>query len=100
MSHLCFAPAVNSFQVMTIKAFLEEMEDAGEIITFMGHTKEGESMKCNDNLVFLMDEIKSSKRRKISKACFAPSEEMFQEIGKRQQQEGFRRISLNIQNKT
>ena len=45
------------------------MEDAGEIVTVMGHTREGDSIKCDEQLVFVIDEIKGSKKRtKVSKA--------------------------------
>ena len=59
---------------MTLKSFLEAMEDAGEIISFLGHVKEGCNLECNEQLVFVMDDTnKGSKKRKVSKARFTLS---------------------------
>ena len=46
------------------------MEDQGEIVSFMGHDKENETLKVNDKIVFVMDDVKGSptKKRRISKA--------------------------------
>ena len=48
------------------------LEDAGELVTIMGHTKkgDGDELKCDEKIVFIMDPIKGGvKKRKISKAC-------------------------------
>ncbi|CAE7775676.1 unnamed protein product [Symbiodinium sp. CCMP2592] len=58
-------------KVMTMKDFLVALEDAGELVTIMGHTKkgDGDELKCDDKIVFVMDSLKSgAKKRKISKA--------------------------------
>ena len=60
-----------SVQVTTLKEFLVALEDAGELVTIMGHTKTGESdqLKCDEKIVFVMDQLKTgAKKRKISKA--------------------------------
>ncbi|CAE7240032.1 unnamed protein product [Symbiodinium sp. CCMP2592] len=56
-------------QAVSLKEFLVAMEDKGEIVSFMGHTKENDQLKVNEKIIFVMDEMKSSpaKKRRISK---------------------------------
>lgn len=59
-----------SVQVMSLKSFLVALEDAGELVTIMGHTKTEDELMCNEKIVFIMDPLKSgTKKRKLSKAC-------------------------------
>ena len=59
-----------SVEVTTLKRLLVDLEDAGELVTIMGHTKTDDELKCNEKIVFIMDPLKSgAKKRKISKAC-------------------------------
>ena len=54
------------------KDFIVALEDAGELLTIMGHTrtKDSDELKCDEKIVFVMDPLKSgAKKRKISKAC-------------------------------
>ena len=53
-----------------MKEFLTAMEDAGEIITFMAHKVDGNSLKSVEKVVFVMDEIKGNKKRKVSKVAW------------------------------
>ena len=61
---------MQTMKAVSLKEFLVAMEDKGEIVTFMGHTKDGDQLKVNENIVFIMDEVKSSpaKKRRVSKA--------------------------------
>ncbi|OLP75981.1 hypothetical protein AK812_SmicGene44142 [Symbiodinium microadriaticum] len=55
-------------KVTTLKRLLVDLEDAGELVTIMGHTKTDDELKCNEKIVFIMDPLKSgAKKRKISK---------------------------------
>ncbi|OLQ08636.1 hypothetical protein AK812_SmicGene7853 [Symbiodinium microadriaticum] len=56
-------------QAVSLKEFMVAMEDQGEIVSFMGHDKENETLKVNDKIVFVMDDVKGSptKKRRISK---------------------------------
>ena len=53
-----------------MKEFLVAMEDKGEIVSFMGHTKQSDQLKIDESIVFIMDDAKSSpaKKRRVSKA--------------------------------
>ncbi|CAE7817627.1 unnamed protein product [Symbiodinium sp. CCMP2592] len=51
-------------QAVTLKEFLVAMEDKGEIISFMGHTKDNDQLKVDENIVFIMDDAKSSPAKK------------------------------------
>ncbi|CAE7539539.1 unnamed protein product [Symbiodinium sp. CCMP2592] len=52
-------------QAVSLKEFLVTMEDKGEIVSFMGHTKENDQLKVDENIVFIMDDTKSSPVRPL-----------------------------------
>ncbi|CAE7339927.1 unnamed protein product, partial [Symbiodinium sp. CCMP2456] len=58
-------------KVASLHHFLVALEDAGELVTIMSHTKsqENDELTCDEKIVFVMDALKSgAKKRKISKA--------------------------------
>ncbi|CAE7444482.1 unnamed protein product [Symbiodinium sp. CCMP2456] len=71
---------LKSLPVVSLKEFLVAMEDKGEIVSFMGHTKDNEQLQVNENIVFIMDEVKSSptKKRRVSKALLGLRNVLFQ----------------------
>lgn len=62
-------------EVMTLKAFMVAMEDAGELVTVMGSQKgDNDDAQPIEKIVFIMDPMKGAnapKKRKLSKvSCF------------------------------
>ena len=58
---------------MPLKQFFEAMEDAGEIVTLMSHTKTDDGFQCAAKSVFLLDDLvgPTNKKRKVNKALIA-----------------------------
>lgn len=73
---------MQTMQAVSVKDFLVAMEDKGEIVSFMGHTKDGDQLTVNENIVFIMDEVKSSptKKRRVSKVLLGFRNVLFEFI--------------------
>ena len=54
---------------MSLRQFIEALEDSGEVITIAYHSRENGSITCKEKIVFALDELPAaSKKRKVNKA--------------------------------